>query len=91
MVLQVGFVAAIESVIVKHGIHACCIGIVRCAYGVDVVLFHQEDVAQHRLVCYGTSAERVCVVAVHTLEEHFLTIDVDQRVLDFDVSETIFR
>ena len=78
MVLEVGLIAAVESVVVKHGIHACRIGIVAGADGVDVVALHEQHILEHRLGGYGTAIDGVCIVAVDTLEEHLLAIDIHE-------------
>ncbi len=78
MVFQVGLVDGIESVMVKHRIHARVVGIVARADGVDVVLFHQCHVAKHRFGAHGTAVKGVAVVAVHAFEHHPLAVDVEQ-------------
>ena len=89
MVLEVGLIAAVETVVVKHGIHAGCVGIVRGTDSVDVVALHEQHILEHRLGGYGTSVDGVCIVAVDTLEEHLLAIDIHERVFDLDVAEAV--
>ena len=91
MVFQVGLIAGIKAEIIEHGIHARIVRIVRGANQVHIVLLHQQDVAQHRLVRHGTTALGIGVLAVHALEKYALTIDVHQGVGQFDFAETIFR
>ena len=78
MILEVGLVAAVESVVVKHGIHAGRIGIVTGADGVDVVALHEQHILEHRLGGYGTTIDGVRIVAVDALEEHLLAIDIHE-------------
>ena len=78
MVLKVGLVATVESVIVEHRVHASRIGIVTGADGVDVVALHEQHILEHRLGGYGTAVDGVCIVAVDTLEEHLLAIDIHE-------------
>ena len=89
VVLEVGLVAAVESVVVEHGIHASRVGIVAGANSVDVVALHEQHILEHRLGGYGTAVDGVCIVAVDTLEEYLLAIDIHERVLDFDVAESV--
>ena len=90
MVFEVGFAHAVESVMVEHRIHAGVVGIMAGAHGVDVVLLHQQHVAQHCLVGDGAPALGIGVVAVHAFEEHALAVDIDQRILDFNIAEAVF-
>ena len=68
VILKVCLVDTVQAVVIKHGIEACGIGIVGSTYGVDVILLHQHDVAQHLVGCHGATVERRGVVAVRTLE-----------------------
>ena len=90
MVFQVGFVHGVEAVVVEHGIHFGGVGIVGCADGVDVVLLHEQDVAQHRFCGDGTSVHGVRVVPVDTFKEDALSVDIEHRAFYFNVSEAIF-
>ena len=89
MVFQVCFIASVESVVVKHRIHTRCIGIVRSTNRIDIVLLHQEHVFQHGLCSHRTSVKGVRVVAIHALKEDTLAIDIDNRIFNLDVAETI--
>ena len=91
MVFQVCFITGVETVVVKHRIHTCRIGIVRRTDGIDIVLLHQEYVLQHRLCSHRTSVEGMRVVAVHALEEDTLAVDIDNGIFNLDVAETILR
>ena len=91
VVFQVGLIAGIKAEMIEHGIHARIVRIVRGANQVHIVLLHQQDVAQHRLVRHGTTALGIGVLAVHALEEYALPVDVHQGVDQFDFAETIFR
>ena len=91
MILKVGLIHGIESEVVEHGVHLGRVRIVGRTDGINVVLFHQQHVAQHRLHRHGTAVKGVRIVAVRTLKEHALAVDVYQRATHFNVSETIFR
>ena len=47
MVLKVGLIATVKTIVVIHRVHSCRIGVVACAYGVDVVLLHEDNILQH--------------------------------------------
>ena len=79
MVFEVSLIAAVESVVVEHGIHACIVGIVAGADGIDVVLLHEQDILQHGSHRHGTACLRVGVVPVRTLEHDTPSVDVEQR------------
>ena len=89
VILQVGLVTTVETVVVKHRIHACGIRIVTGTYGIDVVTLHEQYILQHRLGRYGTSVDGVRIVAVHALEQHLLAIDIHERILYLDVAESM--
>ena len=89
VILQIRLVHAVKPVVVEHRVHALGVRVVGRADGVDVVLLHQEHVAQHRLRRHGAPVERVSVVTVHPFEEDALPVDVDKRSVNLDVAETI--
>ena len=89
MVFEVGLIHRIKSEVIEHGVHLGRVRIVGRTDGIDVVLLHQQHVTQHRLHRHGTAVEGVRIVAVRTLEEHALAVDVHQRAAYFDVSEAI--
>ena len=76
MVFEVCLVNDVQSVMVVHGIHPGIVGVVACAHGIDVVLLHESDIAQHRFVAHCSAVERVAVVAVDTFQNHALTVDI---------------
>ncbi len=55
MVFEVSFVNSVETIVVKHRIHAGIVGIVAGADSIDVVLLHEGNIAEHGLGAYGTS------------------------------------
>ena len=68
VVFEVGFVAGVQTIVVVHRIHARIVGIVRGANGVDVVLLHQQDVAEHRFVRHSATEFRIGVLTVYSLQ-----------------------
>ena len=57
VVLEVSLVAGVQAVVVVHGIHAGVVGVVRGANGVDVVLLHEQHVAQHLVYRHGATVD----------------------------------
>ena len=90
MVFEVSLVHHIESIVVEHSIHFGGIRIVRSANGVDIVALHEEHILEHTFGVDSATEQRVSVVAVNTLEEHPLTIDVNQRTALLNLAEAIF-
>ena len=88
MVLEVGLVAAVKSVVVEHGIHACIVGIVAGADGVDVVALHQQYVLQHVVSSDGAACNGVGIVAVHTLQHYTLAVDIEQGTDNLHLADT---
>ena len=88
---DVGFVHAVKSVIVEHGIHFGLAGIVAATHNVHVGLLHDLHVAQHGGHIDGTSVKRVGILRIGTFEEHAASVDVHLAVLQFHLAETIFR
>ena len=91
VVFQVGLIAGVQSEMIEHGIHAGIVRVVRSADQVHIVLLHEQDVAQHRLVGHSTTALGIGVLAVHALEKHALAVDIQQGVCQFDFAESEFR
>ena len=87
VVLEVGFVHAVDAVVVKHGVHTCGIGIMGGADRVDIVLLHEQHIAEHRFCAYGATIDGVGVVAVGALEEDALAVDIDQGVANLHRAE----
>ena len=90
VILKVCLVDTVQAVVIKHGVEACGIGIVGSTYGVDVILLHQHDVAQHLVGCHGATVERRGVVAVRTLEQDTLAVDVEQGTSYFYIAKSVF-
>ncbi len=89
--LHVSLVHAVESIVVKHGIHLRLARIVACADGVDISLLHQDHVTQHGRHVDGMAIERMDVLSVDTLAEYALAIDQHLPVgIDAHVTETVF-
>ncbi len=63
------------------------VGIVARPHGVDVVLLHQLDVADHRLTRDVVSGVRVVLVAVDALEVDRLAVHQQLAVVDLDLAE----
>ena len=75
MAFDVGFVYHIHTVDVTQLIPARVVGIVRSAHAVDVVLFHQFQVAYHGGFVHYMAVVRIVLVAVYAFDIDRLPID----------------
>ena len=90
VVFEVSFVAGVQTIVVVHRIHARIVGIVRGANGVDVVLLHQQDVAEHRFVRHRATKFGIGVLTVYSLQQDALSVNIEQRTLKFYFAEANF-
>ena len=68
------------------------VGVVACAHGVEVKLFHQLDILKHALLAHHISAVGVELVAVGALYQHGLAVDEQLAVLYLHAAEAhIYR
>jgi hypothetical protein len=56
--------------------------------GVNVVGLHEEQILLHELIRNSSSMHRMVLVPVGTLDDNALSVDLDQAVLQLDLSET---
>ena len=91
MVFQVSLIHRVQAIVIKHGIHFSGIRIMRRTNRIDVVPLHGQHIPQHRLCCHRTTIHRMRIVTVGSLKEYPLAIQIKQRALHFDVTETVFR
>ena len=78
----------IETVDVAELVEVGIIGVVTGADSIHIELLSQLHVLQHPLARHDASGIGVGVVAIGALDEDRLAIDLEQSVLDPDVSET---
>ena len=91
MAFNVGLIHAVETIIVKHGVHLGLARIMTGAHGVDIGLFHHLDVFQHGRHVNGTAVDGVRVLRVDAFEQNGLAVDVDFIAANGNMAETIFR
>ena len=58
--------------------------------GVDVILLHQQDIAEHCFVRHRATEFGIGVLTVYSLQEDALTINIEQRTLKFHFAEANF-
>ena len=83
--LHVGLGNQVEAVFVAHAGKQRRIGIVAGPNGVDVVMLHQNQVAQHLLLPHGAAQNGVGVVAVDALELDGLAVELYHAVFHANV------
>ena len=86
--LDVGFGHYIEAILVAEVVPIGIVGIVAGAHCVEVELLHDLHVLQHAVAADHVASVGVEFVAVGTLDEDGLAIDVHLCVLDFNLAET---
>ena len=87
----VGFVYDVHAEFVAEVVEVGAVGVVRCSYRVDVVLFHLEDVASRGFAVDCLRELRVVLVAVDPLEEHGLAVDENLTVFALHAPESNFE
>ncbi len=88
---DVGLVHHVQAVLVAQGVPLGIVGVVRRPDGVDVVPFHQLDVAHHQGAIDGVPRERAVLVAVHALHQDGLAVDEESAAADLDRPEADAR
>ena len=91
MVFQVSLIHRVQAIVIKHGIHFSGIRIMRRTNRIDVVPLHGQHIPQHGLRRHSPSVHRMRIMPVGSLKEYPLAIQIKQRALHFDVTETVFR
>ena len=82
MHLDVGLVDDVEAQLVAQLIEAGGVGVVAGADGVDVVLLHQRQVAQHLVKGDGKAVDGRGVVAVRAAELDGRAVELDDLIFD---------
>lgn len=59
-----------------------------CAYGVDVVGFHHEEISAEELVGDGPAVVGVVLVSVDAADDDAVAVDFEEAVFDLYLSET---
>jgi hypothetical protein len=80
---QVGLIDHVQAVPVAQVEEVRVRRVMAGANGVDVVLLHQEHVAEHVLAGHGAPVVRVVLVAVHAPQFDRLAVDEHPPVLEF--------
>ena len=88
MALDVGLAVYIESEAVAKVVEHARLRIVACTDTVDIVLLHQLEVLKHPLAGHVMSCVRICLMEIHTLELHRLTVHEEDVTLDLEAAET---
>ncbi len=90
--LDVGLGGDIQAIAVAEVVPVGIVGVVACAHGVEVKLFHQLDILKHALLAHHISAVGVELVAVGALYQHGLAVDEQLAVLYLHAAEAhIYR
>ncbi len=87
MNLDVGLVDHIESVSVAKLVEYGELRVVACAHGVDVVLFHQADIAHYSGGVHDVAVGGVMFVQVDAVHFDGLSVDEELSVFDFHLAE----
>ena len=82
--LDVGLVDDVEAQLVAQLVEAGGVGVVAGADGVDVVLLHQRQVAQHLVEGDGKAVDGRGIVAVRAAELDLRAVELDDLVFDGD-------
>lgn len=88
MTLIICFIDHEKSVFITHLIKHRCIRIVAGADCIDIMPLHQLQILLHLIYADGKSCYRIGIMAVHTAELHRCPIDIDDAVLDMDLSDS---
>ena len=88
MSFDVSFGYNIKTVFIAKIIPSRVIGIVACAYSINVVFFHQSDVLQHTANTDNITTIGVYLMSVYAFNEYGLTVHKELCVFDFYLAET---
>lgn len=75
MTLDVGLVNHVQAMLITQIVPQRIVGIVGATNSVEVKLFHESDVLQHRLSIDNVSVVAVMLVTIDTPESDLLAID----------------
>ena len=85
--LNVGFIHDIEAVFIAHAQELGRIGIMAGADGVDVVLLHQRQIAEHLFASDGCAQHGIAVVAIDAAELDVLAVELHHAVFHLDLAQ----
>ena len=80
--LDIALINDIQAELIAQLVEIRAVGVVAGAHGVDIVLFHQAQVAQHLVIGHGKAVHGRAVVAVRTAELDGLSVELDDAVFD---------
>ena len=86
--LQIALGSQVYTILVAQVVPAWIVGIVTCAYSVDVQLLHYLYVLNHAAYRYYVSTIRIQLMSVGTLNEYWLTVHQQLSALNLYVAET---
>ena len=87
---QVAFVNDVQAVVVAQVEEPRIVGVMRGANGVQVVLFHQQNIGPHGGERHGFAGLRMMVVAVGPFDFYGRAVDQENAVFDLDFPEAHF-
>jgi hypothetical protein len=94
-IVMVGFYVSliynINPILITEFVPLWIVRVMCAAHRVEVMLFHQPDVLQHRFPADSFSVKRIVFMAVHSLYQNGPAIDEQFPVFDFNPAEANFR
>ncbi|VGP41959.1 hypothetical protein SB00175_04102 [Klebsiella oxytoca] len=88
MGFYIGLINDVQAVAVAQLVPAWGVWIMRAAYGVKVVLLHQQNILHHILFGNDLSALVVMLVTVDAADQQRFAVQQQQAVFDFNAAET---
>mmetsp|Transcript_50598 Transcript_50598/g.134686 ORF Transcript_50598/g.134686 Transcript_50598/m.134686 type:complete len:414 (+) Transcript_50598:462-1703(+) len=86
--LDIGLVNHVQAMLITQIVPQRIVGIVGATNSIEVKLFHESDVLQHRLSIDDVSVVAVMLVTIDTLEGDLLAIDEEPSLSNLHRSET---
>ena len=86
--LEIGLIPYIDAIFIAQIVPARVVGVMAGAHGVDVVLFHQADVCQHRVHRYGFTAALFVFVTVNAANVNWTSVDEQLPILYLHAAES---
>ena len=91
MFLNIGFIHYVKTDAITKFVPPFGIGVMTSANGIDIRLFHQENVLQHPFLAHHVTCDRVHFMTIHTTKSGWNPIDEENAIFDFQFSESYFR
>jgi hypothetical protein len=85
---DVGLVDNIKAIFIAELIPSGSVRIMAGPHGIDIELFHELDILDHRIFSDIPSCNGIVFVAVHSLKVYRNAIDLELTILDFNLSES---